>query len=72
MSISLWSGVRGSEDSYLGNINVLKWESRFSLVLDFAKNLHYMRKCFKQNLYSIEVCIKKLVGVHVYLPLEWS
>ncbi len=48
MSISLQSGAMGLQRLiYFNYFNVLKWKSRFSLELNAAKNMDYMRKRFK-------------------------
>ncbi len=48
MSISPMSGARGLQRlSSLKYYNVLKWEKRFTLKLDAAKNTHFLKKDFK-------------------------
>ncbi len=58
--------------SSLKYYNVQKWEHRFALGLDAAKNTHYIQKCCKLKLFSLEFHTKKSVGAYVYLPHEWS
>ncbi len=59
MSISPRNGARRLERfPSLKNNTVQKLESRDTLGLDTAKNMHYMRKCFKWKLLSIEFCTK--------------
>ncbi len=48
--------------------DVLKWETKFTLELNDAKNADYLKKIFKW----IKFPTKNLVGTHVYLPQEWS
>ncbi len=50
--------------------NVQKWESRYILGLDAAKNTHYVRKCFKLKLLSTEFQTKKSVGAYACLTQE--
>ncbi len=74
MSISLQSRAGMCERflSFKYN-NVQKRDSRFSLGLHAPKNTHYMRKCLKLKLFSIEFHTKKVsVVAHVYLPPEWN
>ncbi len=50
---------------------VLKWESRFTLGLNAAKNTDYIKKSFKEKLFWIKFSIKNLVSAYVYLSSEW-
>ncbi len=55
-----WSGARGLKGlPPLKYYNVQKWESGFSLWLNAAKNMHYMRKHFKNNSCSALNSVKK-------------
>ncbi len=49
MSVSHRSGAKRKQrlQSLKYYYNVLKWESRFTLGLDAAKNTHYIKTCFK-------------------------
>ncbi len=47
VSISCRSGVKELERLLSLKCNVLKCESRFTLGLNNAKNMHYVKKCFK-------------------------
>ncbi len=47
MSISPTNEARWLQRLSSSKYNVLKWESRFTLGLDAAKNIHYIKKCFK-------------------------
>ncbi len=44
---------------FLKYYNVSKWESRFTLELNAAKNKHYIQKCFKLKLWSLKLATKK-------------
>ncbi len=57
MSISPWSGARGLQRLiFLKYYNTLKWESRFTLGLNTAKNMHYIKKISKNA--SNESCLE--------------
>ncbi len=47
MSISSKSGARAPRIAMFEIYNGLKWESRFTLGLNAAKNMDYMKKWFK-------------------------
>ncbi len=69
MSTSLLRGARGLQRLIcLKYFNVIKQGSTFALGLHAAKNTHYIRKSFKKKLLSIEFCIRKYMGAHVYHP----
>ncbi len=51
---------------------VLKWESRFTLKLDAAKNMHYVKNFLKSQMFKIKFQTKKSVDTYVYRPQEWS
>ncbi len=73
MSISLKSGARGLQRSVcLKSFNVQKWEIRFALGLNTAKDTHYIIKSFKLNMFRIEFRTKKSARAYVYLPHTWS
>ncbi len=51
MSLSPASGARGLQKlPWLKYYNVLKWKSRFTLVLNGAKNTDYINFCLKHFL----------------------
>ncbi len=47
-------------------------ESRFTLGLNMAKNINYIKKHFKQKLLRNKFPTKKSVAVRVYLPQKLS
>ncbi len=66
------SGARGPQTlTCLKYYNILKWESKFTLGLKTAKNINYIKKCFKQKLFRIKITTKNLVGTYIYLSQEW-
>ncbi len=50
--------------------NVLVWKSRFTLVLNAAKNINHIKKCFRQKLFIIEFPTKKTQGTHISIYLR--
>ncbi len=73
MSIFPRSGARGLERfPFLKNYYVQKRGSRFSLGLDAAKNMHRIKKSFKQKLFEIEFRTQKSSSAYVCLPPEWN
>ncbi len=51
---------------------VLELECRFTLRLNTAKNINYMKKRFKSKLFRIKFPTKNSLGACVDLPQEWS
>ncbi len=49
----------------------MKWESRFSLGLNAAKNSHHIEKCVKQKFRGSKLK-NSAADVHLYLSQEWS
>ncbi len=68
----------------LAYYNALKWDSRFTLLLnatklwnekvyvtaEAAKNISYIEKCFKQNLQRIKFATKNSSDTYLYLTSE--
>ncbi len=72
MYISLTSGPRGLQRTVcLKSYNVQKWEIRFTLGLNAAKNTHYIRNKLQIKVFWSEFRTKKSVrAYYVYLPYE--
>ncbi len=51
--------------------NTPKWESRFTLGLNAAKNIDYNEKWFKQKSRKIKFLTKNSVEAYLYLPQEY-
>ncbi len=66
-------GARGHKRLRLLNIIIYK-NGKVDLLSGsmLAKNTHYIKKCFKLKLLSIELRTKKSVGAHIYLPPDHS
>ncbi len=66
-----WSGPRGLEGlSSLKYYNIQKWESRFSLGLNAAKIVHYMRKHASNNSCLALNSVKKSQWVRMSISLR--
>ncbi len=50
--------------------NVLEWKNRFTLMLNAAKNIDYIKLFFKQKLFRIKFPTKNSVNAYLYLPHE--
>ncbi len=65
--------LEGSKDlPFLRYYDGHKWESRFTLALNAAKNIDYTEKCFKQKLSTIKFAANNSVYTYLYLSQEWS
>ncbi len=62
ISISLRNGANGLQIlPFLKYYNVLEWESRFTLGLNAAENIDYLKISFKQKLFRIKFPTKNSV-----------
>ncbi len=72
-SFSNRSGGNGPQRlPFLKYYNVPKWESRFTVVMNAAKNKDYIKQFFKQKLLRIKFPIKNSMDAYLYLLQEWS
>ncbi len=73
LCISFQSGARRLEGFPSSKYyNVQKWESRFTLRLDVAKNTHYIRKRFKYELFRINAYFLAVFSLKLNLLFRFS
>ncbi len=62
------SMITNRKSDHRSDHNVLKWESRFTLGLNAARNTDYIKQCFKQKLFKIKFPKKTHGRIPLFIP----